>query len=77
MARKFPLEQYSRGTKTSEQNGIGTKAANIYTSPGYFDPFFKYKGWDYIDTHSNYLTRMLSDYYTFPRRYCVAYKKVT
>lgn len=75
MARKFPLEQYSRGTKTSEQNGIGLKASTLYTSPGYFDPFFQYKGWDYIDTHSNYLTKMLPDYYNFPRRYCVAYKK--
>ena len=47
-----------------------------YTNPSFYNYFFQRKGWKYENYHSNYLTENLSDYFQFPRRYCVAYSKV-
>lgn len=47
-----------------------------YTNPSFYNYFFQRKGWKSENYHSNYLTENLSDYFQFPRRYCVAYSKV-
>lgn len=46
-----------------------------YTNPSFYNYFFQRKGWKSENYHSNYLTENLSEYYYFPRRYCVAYSK--
>ena len=55
---------------------LGQGAKTTYTSPNYYEYFFKYNGWQSQSIHSDYLTEHVPDYYTFPRRYCLAYKKV-
>jgi predicted RNA methylase len=72
---KLPLYQHSINTG-HKIAPLGAGAKTTYTSPNYYEYFFKYNGWQFQSMHSDYLTEHLPDYYTFPRRYCVAYKKV-
>ena len=71
---KLPLYQHS--VFTGVKKSLGDGATTTYTSPNYYEYFFKYNGWQFQSVHNDYLTEHMSDYYTFPRRYCVAYKKV-
>ena len=73
---KLPLHQYSINTAWSKIGGTASHTATNYTSPNFYEYFFTYKGWEYQSTHSDYLTEHMPDYYNFPHRYCVAYKKV-
>ena len=71
---KLPLYQHS--VFTGVKRSLGAGAITTYTSPNYYEYFFKYNGWQSQSVHSDYLTEHMPDYYTFPRRYCLAYKKV-
>ena len=71
---KLPLYQHS--VFTGVKRPLGNGATTTYTSPNYYEYFFKYNGWQSQSVHSDYLTEHMPDYYTFPRRYCLAYKKV-
>jgi precorrin-6B methylase 2 len=75
ITNKLPLYQYSLNTKWSQIGGSGPRTSTIYTTPNFYEHFFTYKGWQYQSLHSDYLTKNMPDYYNFPRRFCVAYKK--
>jgi len=73
---KLPFNQHSFNTGNAKAGVFGNANATTYTSPNFYKHFFEHKGWQYQSQHSDYLTEHMPDYYTFPRRYCVAYKKV-